>query len=63
VLTGVLTLALQNNNCKFWLLIKEKISLILNAMAAVLFIISLQPYAAIFLFIFFVIKVLMLTKK
>lgn len=63
VLTGVLTLALQNNNCKFWLLIKEKISLILNVIGAVLFIISLQPYAAIFLFIFFVIKVLMLIKK
>ena len=59
---GILTLALQNYSCKFWLLAKNKISLILNILCSLLFILSLQPYAAIFLFVFLIIKVLMLIK-
>jgi transcriptional regulator with XRE-family HTH domain len=59
---GILTLALQNYSCKFWLLAKNKISLILNILCTLLFILSLQPYAAIFLFVFLIIKVLMLIK-
>lgn len=60
---GVLTLALQNCRQNVWVRNKGKISLILNAIGALLFIISLQPYAATFLFIFLIIKVLLLTKK
>ena len=60
---GILTLTLQNCNQPFWALNKSKISLILNAIGALLFIISLQPYAAIFLFLFLTIKALMLIKK
>ena len=60
---GVLTLALQNCRQTVWVRNKDKISLILNAIGALLFIISLQPYAATFLFIFLIIKVLLLTKK
>ncbi len=62
-LCGILTLSLQNINQIFWVRNKSKISLVLNAVGTLLFIISLQPYAAILLFIFLMIKVLMLTKK
>ena len=59
---GILTLALQNCKNVFWTKNKEKISLILNAVAVFLFIISSQVYAGAFLFIFLVIKALMLVK-
>ena len=60
---GILTLALQNWHQTFWENYKNKVSLLLNAVGALLFIISLQPYAAAFLFIFLAIKVFMLVKK
>ena len=59
---GILTLAFQNCQKMFWVQNKEKISLILNAVAVLLFIISSQVYAGAFLFIFLVIKALMLIK-
>ncbi len=59
---GILTLALQNCQKVFWLRNKEKISLILNAVSVLLFIVSSQSYAGAFLFIFLIIKVLMLVK-
>ena len=62
VATGVLTLALQNCGKRFWVKNKSKISLFLNAVGAVLFVISLQPYAATFLLIILAIKALMLIK-
>ena len=62
VIWGVLTLALQNCAVGFWVKNKSKISLLLSAVGSILFVISLQPYAATFLFIFLVIKVLMLVK-
>lgn len=62
IVLGVFTLALQNCPWSFWVRNKSKISLVLNACGALLFIISLQPYAAAFLFVFLTIKVLMLIK-
>ena len=59
---GILTLAFQNCQKMFWVQNKEKISLILNVAAVLLFIISSQVYAGAFLFIFLVIKALMLIK-
>ena len=59
---GILTLAFQNCQKMFWVQNKEKISLILNAAAVLLFIISSQVYAGAFLFIFFVIKMAMTRK-
>ena len=59
---GILTLAFQNCQKAYWVKNKEKISLILNAVAVFLFIISSQVYAGAFLFIFLVIKALMLVK-
>ena len=59
---GVLTLGLINCNYVFWTQNKSKGSLLLNAMGVFLFIISQQPYAAVFVFSFLIIKVLMLIK-
>ena len=63
ILCGVLTLALQNCRQVFWDRNKNQISLLLNTVGTLLFMISLQPYAAAFLFVFLAIKVLMLIKK
>ena len=62
ILTGILTLALQSCNQAVWLENKSRTSLILNAIGTLLFIVSLQPYAAVLLFMFLAIKVLILTK-
>ncbi len=62
IASGILTLALQNCQSAFWVRNKSKLSLFLNTAGAILFVMSLQPYAAIFLFIFLIIKVLMLIK-
>jgi transcriptional regulator with XRE-family HTH domain len=62
IVAGILTLALQNCHEAFWVKNKSKISLVLNSIGALLFIISSQPYAAAFLFIFLATKVLMLIK-
>ena len=59
---GIATLAFQNCKKAFWLKNKDKISLILNATAVLLFIISSQPYAGAFLFVFLIIKSMMLVK-
>ena len=60
---GILTLALQNSHCPVWIQKKRSISLLLNAAGVLLFIISQQPYAAVFLLLFLTVKVLMLIKK
>ncbi len=62
-LYGVLTLALQNCEHSFWVKNKVKTSLFLNLIATLLFIISSQPYAAVFLFVFLIIKALIIRKK
>ena len=63
IVWGVLTLALQNWNNELWQKCKNKASLVLNMAGVLLFIISSQPYAAVLLFIFLVIKVMIYTKK
>ena len=63
IVSGILTLALQNYGGALWVRNKRRISLVLNAVGALLFIISSQPYAAAFLFVFLVIKVIMLIKN
>lgn len=62
VALGILTLALQNCHGAIWVKNKSKISLALNAIGVIIFIISSQPYAATFLFVFLAIKVIMLIK-
>lgn len=61
VLTGMLGLALQNCRRSFWLKNSTKISLGMNGLGMLLFIISRQPYAAVFLLFIFAIKVSILT--
>ena len=63
VVLGVLTLALQNANHPFWTKRKNVLSLLLNVVGVGLFVISLQPYAAIFLFLCLTIKTAMLIKR
>ena len=62
VLTGVLLLALQNYEAVFWLKHKHQISIVLSTVATIEFMITLQPYAAFFTFVFLAIKSLMLIK-
>ena len=63
LMSGVITLALQNCNFRPWVSNKRKISIILNILGVLLFIISLQPYAATLLLVFLIVKVMMLIKK
>ncbi len=60
---GISTLVLQNYRGAFWVRNKSILSLLMNMATALLFIISSQPYAAAFVFLFLVIKVVMLIKK
>lgn len=59
---GVLTLTLQNRTAALWIKNKTKISLITGVLSALLFIISLQPYAAAFTFSLLVVKAIVLLK-
>lgn len=60
---GIMMLALQNCRQKLWLQSKWILSLAISAVGVCLFIISQQPYAAIFVFAFLIIKSLMLIKQ
>lgn len=60
---GILLLALQNCTKGFWNGAKYKISLMLNVFAVMLFVLGLQPYAAVLQLVFLIIKVLLLLKK
>lgn len=62
IICGVATLALQNSNFVLWVKNKNKLSLGLSMVGAIIFMISQQPYAAVFIFLFLVIKALMLIK-
>ena len=53
---GLLTLVLQNLNIPFKA--KNAVSIALNILSVLVFIISREPYAAVFLFIFLIIKIL-----
>jgi hypothetical protein len=63
ILSGILTLALQNCRQAFWVKNKSRISFGCNTVGALLFIMGSQPYAAAFLFIFLIIKVFMRLKR
>lgn len=62
ILCGIMTLALQNCTAIAWLKMKGRISLGISAIGALFFIVSLEPYAGMFTFLFLVIKALMLIK-
>lgn len=60
---GIVILATQNNGQAGFSKNIQLLSILINALGILLMIISLQPYAATFLFIFLIIKVLMLLKQ
>ena len=63
IVMGIMTLALQNCQAMAWVKSKTMISLILCAIAVLAFMISSQPYAAVFAFALLAIKALMLIKR
>ena len=62
-LVGVLALALQNCQKAFWLKSKTNLSLMLGMASLLLFVVSSQPYAAVFAFVLLAIKVFILIKR
>ena len=62
VASGIAALVLRNAWPEFWDKNKEKISLALSAVGVLLFIVSLQPYAAALLLVFLIIKALLLIR-
>ena len=63
IVMGVLTLALQSCQWAAWIKSKTTVSLTLGAMAVLVFVISSQPYAAVFAFALLAIKALILIKR
>ena len=63
VVQGLLTLTLQFCTATLWLKCKRFLSVAINAVCVLCFILSTQAYAAAFLFILLLIKVLVLLKK
>ena len=63
IIMGILTLALQNCQGAAWIKGKTMISLMLGAIAVLIFMISSQAYAAVFAFALLAIKALMLIKR
>ena len=60
---GIVTLALQNCRLSAWTKSKTTLSLTLGTEAVLLFMISAQPYAAVFAFVLLIIKATMLIKR
>lgn len=62
VVAGIVTFALQTCDHTRWVQLKYRLSLALNAFCVILFIMSQQPYAAVFVLTMLAIKALMLIK-
>jgi len=62
IFVGVLALALQNCQKSFWLKSKTNLSLLLGMAAVLLFVVSSQPYAAVFAIALLTIKIFMLIR-
>ena len=60
---GVLTLALQKLSDVFWCQNKSMMSFLLNGLALAIFILGKQPYPAILMFVFLIMKGLLVLKK
>ena len=63
IVLGIMTLALQNCRQRLWCQNKSVLSLVLSTVGVCLFMISQQPYAAVFVFAFLIIKAFMLIKR
>lgn len=62
-LMGVVRLALQNCQAMVWLKSKVPLSLSLGAVLVLLFMISAQPYAAVFAFVLLAVKALLMIRR
>jgi len=60
---GLTTAAAANSRLPFWQRHGFAVSLVWNAVGALLFTIGLQPYAAVVLFLFAAVKAMMMIKK
>lgn len=60
---GIATLALQGCTAKAWLKCKRTVSLLLSAIGILAFSLSLEPYAAAFSFLFFLVKGMVLLRR
>ena len=60
---GILMLALQNFRGKRWLRLQYIVSFGLNAAGMLLFVVSLQPYPAVFLFLLLTVKTVMMMTR
>ena len=63
VVLGVAALALQTCTNAFWVQHKNQLSIICSMVAVLLFVISQQPYPAVFSLVFLIIKAWMLIKR
>ncbi len=63
ILLGILTLSLQSVTHPVWVKNKHWLSVVWSGAGAVLFMISLQPYAALYTFVCLTIKVLLLLRR
>ncbi len=63
ILSGILLLALQNCYAAQWVKVKGKLSIGLSTVSTLIFIATMQPYAAVFAFVFLAIKALLLIKR
>lgn len=63
IFVGILVLALQNCQKSFWLKCKTNLSLLLGMAAVLLFVVSSQPYAAVFAIALLAIKVFMVLRS
>ena len=53
---GMMTFLLKNHRKRIWILIKQKLSLYLSVLGVVVFIVGKQPYAAVMIFVFLMVK-------
>jgi transcriptional regulator with XRE-family HTH domain len=63
VLSGLMTMLAGDNRAPLWQKHGQRVSLLFNAVGALLFVASLQPYAAAVLLIFAAVKAMMLAKR
>jgi len=63
ILAGIFTFALQSRSSTLWIRSRRTVSVLWHIAGVILFTVSLQAYAAVFLFVLLAVKVLLLLKK
>ena len=59
---GIMTFLLQTHGKRIWILTKQKLSLYLSVLGVIVFIVGKQPYAAVMIFVFLMVKLKLLIK-